>query len=359
MMRRLGLGLAILAIPVFVVLLVPGLSGVRARLAQGNPGWVAAGIVLELLSCLSFAALFRPVLGSALSRSDSAHLSLSVLGVNALVPAGGVGGLALSAAVLRRHGVAASRIWRRTIALGMLSSAANATALIAVGILLACGVGGHPPLTLSLLPAAVATAGVLGVLALGRLRVAHSPPGAPRGLTRLLRRPAALIGGSVQETLGLLRSPVVIAGSLGYWAFDNLVLWASFRAFGHSPSLTVLAAAYLIGMIGDLIPLPGGLGGAEQGVLGVLVLFGVSAGAASAATLTYGAIAFATPAVLGLAALPYVERLLALPTGAEAVGDARPRTGVVPALAAAARRAVVANRLRRSALKLEPSQTGR
>ena len=44
----------------------------------------------------------------------------------------------------------------------------------------------------------------------------------------------------------------VLAGSVGYWAFDNAVLWASFHAFGVSLPLTVVLMGYLIGQLGGL-----------------------------------------------------------------------------------------------------------
>ena len=56
----------------------------------------------------------------------------------------------------------------------------------------------------------------------------------------------------------------MIAGSIGYWAFDNAVLWATFHAFGLSPPLTVILMGYLIGQLGGLLPIPGGVGGIDR-----------------------------------------------------------------------------------------------
>ena len=74
------------------------------------------------------------------------------------------------------------------------------------------------------------------------------------------------------EALQILRSGNirVIAGSLGYWAFDNAVLWATFRAFGLSPPITVVLMGYLIGQLGGLLPIPGGIGGIDGGLIGTL-----------------------------------------------------------------------------------------
>ena len=73
------------------------------------------------------------------------------------------------------------------------------------------------------------------------------------------------------------RNLLVIAGSLGYWAWDNAVLWATFHAFGYSPPITVILMGYLIGQLGGLLPLPGGLGGIDGGLIGTLIVYGTPA----------------------------------------------------------------------------------
>jgi uncharacterized membrane protein YbhN (UPF0104 family) len=47
-------------------------------------------------------------------------------------------------------------------------------------------------------------------------------------------------------------------------AFDLLALGAAFAALGAPPPLGVLALAYVLGQLGGLIPLPGGVGGADR-----------------------------------------------------------------------------------------------
>jgi uncharacterized membrane protein YbhN (UPF0104 family) len=63
----------------------------------------------------------------------------------------------------------------------------------------------------------------------------------------------------------LLRSgnPAVILGSLGYWAFDNAVLWACFKALGYHVPLVVVLLGYLIGQLGGILSRPGGAGAAS------------------------------------------------------------------------------------------------
>ena len=105
--------------------------------------------------------------------------------------------------------------------------------------------------------------------------------------------------------------PALLVGLVGYLFFDVMLLWASFHAFGTSPPLAIIWIGYLIGELGGLIPVPGGVGGIELGLVGTLVLYGVPLGATTAAVLGYRAIALAVPAVLGVAAFAALRRSLA------------------------------------------------
>jgi uncharacterized protein (TIRG00374 family) len=76
------------------------------------------------------------------------------------------------------------------------------------------------------------------------------------------------------------------------------------HAFGESPPITLVLMGYLIGQLGGLLPIPGGLGGIDGGLLGALVVCGLPAAAATAAAavLAYRVILFWLPLVLGGAA---------------------------------------------------------
>ena len=90
-----------------------------------------------------------------------------------------------------------------------------------------------------------------------------------------------------------------LLGALGYYAFDNAVLWAAFHAYGRTPPLGVIAMGYLIGSLATALPTPAGLGTTEGGLIGALVLYGAPATHAAAAVLLYRGITLAVPAVLG------------------------------------------------------------
>src|SRR5205085_4364265 len=139
---------------------------------------------------------------------------------------------------------------------------------------------------------------VIGVVLLvPRLGVADAPA-EDRGRTRkaIWHARKALVGG-IAEAVQILRSRnvLVISGSIGYWAWDNAVLWATFHAFGYSPPVTIVLMGYLIGQLGGLLPLPGGLGGIDGGLLGTLVVYGTPAAVTAAAILAYRVILFWLP----------------------------------------------------------------
>ncbi len=123
---------------------------------------------------------------------------------------------------------------------------------------------------------------------------------------------ARAVADGVDEALALLREGnlLLVGGLVAYLAFDVMVLWAGFQAFGVTVPLAVVWMAYLIGELGGLIPIPGGIGGVEAGLVGMLVLYGVRLAPATAAVLAYRAIALWVPAVLGSIAFVALRRTL-------------------------------------------------
>ena len=286
---------AVLVIVGLVAALAPALGDLRQRLEGAHPGWLGVALVLELLSCLSYVLMFRPIFCARMSLRTSYRLGMSQLAVGSLVPASGAAGLAFGAWALRKRGMAVHDIARRTVAFFALKSAVNFVAVSVVGIAMWLGVGPHVSPALTLLPAVLAMAAIAAVSLIPFIH-------ARRGWTS---RTAVALGEGIGEAVRLLarRDWRVIAGSAGYWAFDNAVLWACLHAFGETPALTLVLMGYLIGQLGGLLPLPGGLGGIDGGLLGALVVYGIPATAAAAAIIAYRLILFWLPLVLGGAAL--------------------------------------------------------
>ncbi len=311
--RRAAQVVALLALLVLVVLLAPGLGEVGDRLGDARPAWLALAVALEALSCLSYILLFRPVFCQRMSWRTSWRIGWSELGVGSLVPASGAAGLALGAWALHEGGMATDRIARRSVAFFLIKSSVNFVAVAVLGALMGVGlVGSGHPLWLTAGPAALAALTIAAVLALPRLGPGRGPaPGASRRRRGLSAARRGLVEGTGEAILVVRAGdPLVLAGAAGYWAWDNAVLWATFHAFGASVGATTILMGYLIGQLGGLLPIPGGVGGIDGGLIGTLVLFGAPAAATAAAVLAYRVILFWLPLLGGAVAFIRLRRQL-------------------------------------------------
>jgi uncharacterized membrane protein YbhN (UPF0104 family) len=295
-------------VAVLLVLLLPGLSSLRESFDGAEPAWIALAVVLELFSCAAYVLVFRAVFCRRMSWRTSVEIGLSEQAANSMLSVGGAGGLALGAWILRRGGVPADHIARRTVAFFLLTSLANVGFLALGGIALATGLMSGPsdPL-LGIVPA---------IVGIGAIGLALGAGAATRALAARSMRPkvGAVLGAAgdgVDEAVGLLRLPAVAIGSGGYLVFDIAVLGVCFPAFGNPvPPLDALVLAYIIGQLGGLVPLPGGIGGLDLGLIGALILYGIDATDAAVAVLAYRGVLLAVPALVGLPSLAILRRRL-------------------------------------------------
>jgi uncharacterized membrane protein YbhN (UPF0104 family) len=291
---------AIVIVVVAAIVLVPGLGSLRERFDGAKPGWLVFAAVLQLGSCFSYVLVFRGVFCRHMSWVTSTEIGLSELAANSVLSVGGAGGLALGAWILRRGGLAKDFIARRTIAFFLITSVTNVGFLVLGGAALASGVlNGAPHWWLGAIPAACALLVILAAL----------------GIHRIVRRVsrARVVAEGVDEALRLLRTldPLILFGAAGYMLFDVAMLGVCFTAFGNDfPPIGILLVAYIIGQLGSLIPIPGGIGGVDGGLIGTLVIYGVDAGDAAVAVIAYRGLLLAIPALLGLPALAVLRRRL-------------------------------------------------
>lgn len=307
------------ALIVALLFAVPGLESAADRIVKASPAWVALAIVLEVLSCLGYVVLFDLIFGR-IGRGLSSRLSLSELAVNSVVSVSGLAGIALGAWVLRSKGFSVERIAQRSVLIFVLTSVVNVAAVAVIGLPMWLGLlpGSTNPL-LTLLPALAAIGAIVGTLLLASWaeRTAAGRVGRESRLTVAL----VAIDGGVHDALEMLaRRDWRLLGAVGYWLFDNLVLLACLEAFGRSPSFWAVAMAYLVGMLANSVPVPGGFLAVEGGLVGMLLLFGARpASMVIAAVLVYRAISLWLPALIGSAAFLSLRREIGKP----AVGVAR------------------------------------
>ena len=295
---------------VALIVLVPGLGSLRERFMGAQPAWIAVAAALQLGSCAGYVLVFRGVFCRRMSWRTSTEIGLSELAANSVLSVGGAGGLALGAWILRRGGLPTAFIARRTVAFFLLTSLANVGFLAIGGIGLATGLlHGSPSILLGLVPA-IAAVGAMALALAARSLAARL---ARRSMRTRIVAAAEAVGEGVDEALGVLRSrdPAILIGAAAYLLFDVAMLGVCFKAFGNDvPPAGVLLVAYLVGQLGSLIPIPGGIGGVDGGLIGTLILYGVDPADAAVAVIAYRGLLLAIPAVLGLPALAILRRRL-------------------------------------------------
>jgi uncharacterized membrane protein YbhN (UPF0104 family) len=304
---------------------LPGVDDVRDRLAAADPLWLLAAAGCAVASMLGFVRALWAVFDRVVPWRRALVLGLAEQGANVLLPAGGAGGPAFGAFVMRRLGVPPLLADRRHAALFLATSAVGFFALVLAGTGVATGV---LPGDVSLLASAVPAAGAAALIALAVVyaRLPPAPPPPAHGRIRiLLWRLRQFLHGSVHTTVSLLQhgDRLLAVGAITYYAFDVASLACAFQAFGGgAPPLGVFVLAYTLGHAGALLPTPGGVGGTEGGLIGMFVAYGTPLDLAAAAVLGYRVFQLGLPAVLGAISLLRIRYVLAHPPSREAVAAA-------------------------------------
>jgi uncharacterized membrane protein YbhN (UPF0104 family) len=308
----------------FVLPKLAGFSSTAHRIESGDTWWIAIGVLLEICSFAGYVVLFRAVFvrdPSPIGWSESYQITMAGLAATRLFAAAGAGGIALTAWALRRSGMEARLVACRMVAFMVLLYVVYAGAVLLDGIGMGTGLlPGEGSFALTIVPAVVAALlfAVAGAMALlpGDIerRLARWAAGSGR-LERWLANAVtvpALAASGVRTAIGLVRErDPGLLGAPAWWGFDICVLWACFHAFGSAPPFTVILMAYFLGMVGNLLPLPGGLGGVEGGMIGAFAAFGVNLDQAVLAVLAYRAISFWLPTVPGAIAYFQLRRTVA------------------------------------------------
>jgi uncharacterized protein (TIRG00374 family) len=315
----------------FLYFVLPKLAGVGTtvhRIEGGDTWWIAIGVVLELLSFAGYVVLFRAVFVRRDSGSpnrigwpESYEITMAGLAATRLFAAAGAGGVALTAWALRRSGMEPRLVACRMVAFMVLLYVIYAGSLLLDGIGLGTGLfPGGGSFAITIVPAIVAAAlfAVAGAMALlpddVERRLGRWASGSGR-LAHWMARAAtvpALVASGLRTAIELIRArDAGVLGAVAWWGFDICVLWAMFHAFGSAPSFTVIWMAYFVGMLGNLLPLPGGLGGVEGGMIGAFAAFGVNVDLAVLAVLSYRGISFWLPTLPGAVAYFQLRRTVA------------------------------------------------
>jgi uncharacterized membrane protein YbhN (UPF0104 family) len=295
-----------------LVVIAPALADlpdVWSKLATGHVGWLTFALGLEALSFVGHAILFRAVSidadgdSSRIGLRASTEITLAGHAATRLLASAGAGGIALTAWALKKSGMEARDVAARMTTFMVLLYSVYMGALLFGGLGLYTGViPGGGSFALTVVPALFGGA-VIALVASAQL----VQPGEGR-----IRRALAPVGAGVRDARRLVMSgnPGLL-GALMWWAFDIACLWACFEAFGASPAIGVLIVGYFVGMLANTLPLPGGVGGVDGGMIGAFVAFGVDPAAAIVAVLAYRFFAFWLPIAPGAVSFASLRRTVA------------------------------------------------
>jgi len=312
---------AVIALTAIAITAIPGLDGVRRRFLNADPVWLAACALAEVCSCAGYLLVFRSTFCPQMSWGLSYDIAMAEQAANSLLPSGGAGGLALGVWALRQAGMSTAHIAQRTVAFFLVTSAANFAAVVVGGVGTFLGVfPGDQSVIFTLVPAVLAALVFELAWLSPKLLRTFGKPHAATGRDRWTDRVRRLIhdalktaadGVDLAKALLRSRSFGVVVGSFSYMAFDIAALGFGFAAVGHVPPFGTLVMGYLIGQLGNLVPVPGGIGGTEGALVGMFAIYHVNVPEAVAAVFVYRLFQLTVPAVLGAPAFVLLRRKLA------------------------------------------------
>jgi uncharacterized membrane protein YbhN (UPF0104 family) len=284
---------------------------VISRVEQANPELLMLAVLFEVLSFAGYVALARAAFSPQEERiqwRESAEITLAGVVATRLLATGGVGGIALTAWALRAAGMDARATAQRLTGFLVALYSVFFVTLFLVGVGLATRLLWGAPRGLAVLGALVGGAVIALALAVfiapenmerRARRAAQGGGHAGRLAGRLSTVPAVAHEGT-KVALGIMRggwsAPV---GAVAWWAFDVAVLGVTFETFGAAPALGVIVLCYFLGQLANVIPVPGGVGPVEGGMIACFAACGVPVDLAVVAVLSYQAISTWLPAAPG------------------------------------------------------------
>ena len=316
--------LVVIAIYLILPQILDAEEGIE-KLGKCDKTWIAVAVACAFAMFASYVALFLAVVGRAvkLRWREGYQITMAGLAATRLFSAGGAGGIVLTYWALRKAGMSPKVTAARMVAFNVLLYAVYMLTLVIDGTLMRTGVFDVPaPPGLTVVPAAIA-GGVIVIFLLfalvpGDLERRFSTASQEHFWGRMLRRiatvPSTLAVGT-REAFRFVRDPergvLAVVGAIGFWAAQIAILWAAFKAFGGDVPVAVVVQGFFVGMLANLIPLPGGVGGVDAGMIGAFALFdvpGLGGATIFAAVLTYRLIAFWLPLPPGVIAFIQLRR---------------------------------------------------
>lgn len=264
-------------------------------LTAARAAWLALALAVVALSFVCYGLAQRRLLiggGTRLSIRTVTVLVFASSGLTGLLPGGVVPASGWLLDQYRRRGIDESLGLWAIIAGGFVSAVSSLSLL-----LISCGLAGVGPRSLLVVCGLVVVVGgasfVKGAHQLERLERAlarHGHSGAAFGFVhRLAVRGADL----ACWRIGVPGGMEVFVYSLANWLCDAACLVAVFELVGFPAPMAALFFAFTASQVlGSVVPLPGGAGVVEGGIIGALALTGTPLGHAIVAVVFYRIISY-------------------------------------------------------------------
>lgn len=297
---RTLIGLLLLGAAVYVLL--PQLSSIQEvldSLTGANWGWLAAAVGTGLLGIVLVAVSIIGSSPSGLPFWRTVEVQIAAAFTGRTTPSG-VGFFGINIAFMERLGFRRSHavgvVVLNRAAMGVVGGLWTLIGVLTVG---AKGLLGRVSFPIGW-PVYAGVAALLVIVAVALTS---------RLARRKIIRPTLEVA---RELIGVLRHPVramqLLGGSASFLAVSGLGLVASLAAFDRpAPVLTVITV-YVAGQtLGQIAPVPGGLGAVETLMVAGLTAVGVAPAAAVTAVLTMRALTYWLPVLPGIAMFRYLQ----------------------------------------------------
>jgi uncharacterized membrane protein YbhN (UPF0104 family) len=320
---------------------IPGLVSSIGRyldqLRHPSPVALIAAVSAEAVSLFAVTMIPRLLVGAQgvrFRRRDAIAVGLTANGLAVVLPGGSVPSSVWLAHQLTRRGAPATLAAWSVLASGFASS----VTLILI-LLVGAGVASVISPVLTVLLVLVVMLGSLGFLSqLHRVDALAAWSAAHEGdslVSRMVGRFVGMAAEAAQWRAGWRTGGAVLFAAAVNWIGDAACLVAVFGLVDSSVPWRSVLVAYAAGqLLGAVVPLPGGLGAVEGGLVGTLVALGSPAGPVILVVAIYRLLGYWLPAVAALPAYGWARREVAMVTDAVATGavvaDAVVARAVVP-----------------------------
>jgi putative heme transporter len=301
----------VLAVLVILGLRLPDATGSFGlafhTLTAARAAWLALALAAVALSFVCYGLAQRRLLtagGTRLSVRIVTILVFASTGLTGLLPGGVVPASGWLLDQYRRRGIDESLGLWAIIAGGFVSAVSSLSLL-----LISCGLAGIGPRALLVVCGLVVGVGgagfVKGAHQLERVECALERRGRNGAMLKFVHRLAVRGADLACWRIGVPGGIEVFVYSLANWLCDAACLVAVFELVGFPAPVAALFFAFTASQVlGSVVPLPGGAGVVEGGIIGALALTGTPLGHAIVAVVFYRIISYWL--VTGLASLTLV-----------------------------------------------------